>query len=237
HLARAREVALPGSAPDAAAPGTPAPTLTRGNLRVSGGSVVPILRDAAGEPLAWWRASGLGRIGIAGFDDSFRLVLAGDAAAQGDLWATLFSLLARPAAAAPGALAVDAWRGERVALCGLPANAEVAPPEGARVALRVDPATGARACAGFWPRMAGWHVLYAGAAARPFYVRDPATARGLRAAALREATAALATAAPAGPRPGPLVPGPRWPWFLGWLALSAAGWWFERSRLGRAAPR
>lgn len=231
-VARAQEVAPGGSADDVN--GTIAPRLTRGPLRVTGTSAAPILPDAAGEPLAWWRASGLGRIGIAGFDDSYRLALAGDTAAHGDLWATLFSTLARPQAAAPDAIDVDAWRGERVVLCGLSREAVVASPDGTRVALQVDPATGARACAGFWPRMPGWHVLRTDDATRLFYVRDPAAAHGLWDASLREATAGLATAAPTQGGAGPAVPGPRWPWYLAWLALAAAGWWFERSRLGRA---
>lgn len=236
NVARAQDVALPAPAKGGAATrdaGTA--KLTRGPLRIIGPSDVPILRDATGEPLAWWRAVGLGRIGVAGFDDSFRLALAGDTATHGDLWATLFSTLARPQATAPAALALDAWRGERVVLCGVAGNATVDAPDRARIALHV-PATGARACAGFWPRAAGWHVLRSDDGPHPFYVRDPAQAHGLRAVSLREATARLATTAPAGPSLGPAIPGPRWPWLLAWLALAAAGWWFERSRLGRA-PR
>lgn len=228
---RARDVALPAPDRDDA-------TLVRGPLRIAGDGAVPLLRDAGGEPLAWWRARGLGRIGVATFDDSYRLVLAGDGARHGDLWATLFSALARPRADAGVRIGDDARVGERVALCGLRAPAIVAAPDGSRSRLRVDAAGGARACAGLWPRLSGWHQLGTSDARQRFYVRAADEAPGLHAARLREATARLAASAPAAPArsSGPAVPGSRWPWFLAWLAVAAAGWWFERSRLGRAAP-
>ena len=234
---RAREVALPAPAGADLAGTTPAP-LTLGPLRLDGDAVVPLLRAADGAPLAGWRAHGLGRIGVATFDDSYRLVLAGDGARHGDLWATLFSTLAR-ARAQPSAQPDDdqARVGQRLVLCGLPASAMVEAPDGRRVRIYVDPAGGARACAGFWPRVAGWHALRADDATQRFHVRTPDDAPGLRAARLRADSARLVgAAATAVAGPGPAVPGPRWPWFLAWLAATAAGWWFERSRLGRAAP-
>lgn len=234
-VAPARDVALHALAHAADRDGT---TLVRGPLRIAGDGAVPLLRDAGGEPLAWWRARALGRIGIATFDDSYRLVLAGGGARHGELWATLFSTLARPRADAGVRIGDDARIGERVALCGLTAAASVDAPGGSRVRLHVDPASGAGACAGLWPQSPGWHALRMGDARQRFYVRAADEAPGLHAMRLREATARLAASAPPAPAaaPGPGVPGPRWPWFLAWLAVAAAGWWFERARLGRAAP-
>ncbi|HVI26486.1 MAG TPA: carboxypeptidase regulatory-like domain-containing protein [Xanthomonadaceae bacterium] len=228
---RTRDVALPDAAKDDA-------TLVRGPLRIAGDGAVPLLRDAGGEPLAWWRAHGLGRIGIATFDDSYRLVLAGHGARHGDLWATLFSTLPRPRADTGVHIGDDPRVGERVALCRLNAPASVDAPDGARIRLHVDPASGAGACAGLWPQSPGWHQLRMGDVRQRFHVRAADEAPGLRAARLREATARLAASAPAvsAGSPGPAVAGPRWPWFLAWLAVAAAGWWFERARLGRAAP-
>ncbi|HET6436205.1 MAG TPA: carboxypeptidase regulatory-like domain-containing protein, partial [Xanthomonadaceae bacterium] len=159
---RARDVALPDAAKGDA-------TLVRGPLRIAGDGAVPLLRDAGGEPLAWWRARGLGRVGVATFDDSYRLVLAGDGARHGELWATLFSTLARPRADPGVRIGDDARVGERVALCGLNAPASVDAPDGSRIRLHVDPASGARACAGLWPRAPGWHVLRMGDARQRFH--------------------------------------------------------------------
>lgn len=194
------------------------------------GTVVPMLADTDGTPRARWRAQGLGRIGVAAFDHSYRLVLAGDGDRHGDLWAQVFSTLAR-ARAAPGARIEGPARvGERISVCGLPADAMVDAPDGGRTRLHLDPASGARACAGLWPRVPGWHLLRAGEAIQRFHVQADGAAPGLRAARLHDDTARLA-AAPSARRAGagPAVSGPRWPWFLAWLALAAAGWWLERS--------
>jgi hypothetical protein len=80
-------------------------------------------------------------------------------------------------------------------------------------------------------------VLHAGDATQRFRVRAPGEAPGLRANRLRADTARLVATMPAPAHSrGPTIPGPRWPWFLAWLAVTSAGWWFERSRSGRAAP-
>lgn len=231
---RAREILLPST--QAGAQAADAARITRGPLRVAGDTAVSLLPDAGGAPLAWWRAHGLGRIGVAGFDDSYRLVLAGDKGRHGELWATLFSTLARPRATPLPVVEGDARVGERVVLCGLPPAATVHAPDGRRIGLRVDPAAGTAACAGFWPRVAGWNALRTGDVLRRFHVRAAGEAPGLRAAQLRAATAQLVSAPPAStPDRRSAVPGPRRPWFLAWLAVAAAGWWFERSRLGRGA--
>ena len=55
----------------------PAPTLSRRTLRVASTDAVPLLRDAAGSTLAYWRAEGRGRVAVLLLADTFRLVLAG----------------------------------------------------------------------------------------------------------------------------------------------------------------
>src|SRR5690606_39260101 len=207
---------------------------------------VVALRDADGAALAGWRAHGAGRIGVATFDESYRLALAGRSDLHGQLWGTLFSILARPdGKAGPDVDDGDARTGQRVAICGLSTGATVEAPDGHRSTLFVDPATGPATCAGFWPRTAGWHRLQARGSGQTgdaetshaFFVRPAAEAPGLHAAAIAAATrrlAASAGTAGADAAALPETPGPRWPWFLGWLALAAAGWWFERTRLGTA---
>jgi hypothetical protein len=91
----------------------------------------------------------------------------------------------------------------------------------------------ARACAGFWPAAPGWHVLQTDAGIWQFYVRAANDGASLRAALDAQATAAMAS--PAGlvtatgvTAPVVQMPMVRWPWFLGWLGLSAVVWWLER---------
>ncbi|MBW3550352.1 MAG: carboxypeptidase regulatory-like domain-containing protein [Proteobacteria bacterium] len=219
------------------------PGITRGASTITAADGVELLRDAAGAPLASWRAAGRGRIGVSVLDDSYRLVLAGRGEAHGELWSRIFTTLARPGGTAGEVHIPMARSQQRAALCGIDDRARVTAPDGSDTDLHLDPASGPRRCAGFWPESAGWHLLRAGAEIVPFYVRDPGEAPGLQAHAVSEATLALA-----GGRAGPAAnaagaaqtaPGPRWPWFLAWLLLASAGWWLERSRLGlpRSAPR
>jgi hypothetical protein len=251
-LRRLGFVATAGAAGEARLPAAPsvtgdtdgdaAPSLTRAPLRIDAIDGSALLGDAKGTPLASWRARGAGRIGIATFDDSFRLVLAGHADRHGALWSSLFSILARAGAASDPAVAGDPRAGERITLCGLHDRASVDAPDGRRTTLLIDPASGRGACAGFWPRLPGWHVLREPAPAQagserrvPFHVRAATDAPGLRAAGLREATQRLAAAdatATTKKATTASVPGPRWPWFLAWLLLASALWWFERSRAG-----
>lgn len=242
-----REARLPGaSVANAEDDGAGAlPALTRAPQRIAAGDGSPLLADAGGVPLAVWRARGAGRIGVAAFDDSFRLVLGGHGDVHGELWSTLFSTLARARQAPLPHIDGDARAGRRVVLCGVGDGATVVAPEGAALPLYVDPASGPGDCAGFWPRSAGWHVLREPAAAPggdgrevPFHVRAADDAPGLRSAEIREATLRLAAAgAPARAAAAAVpTPGPRLPWFLAWLLLTAALWWFERSRAGTAVP-
>ena len=127
---------------------------------------------------------------------------------------------------------------ERIALCGVAKDcAGDLARDGVAVSLLVDPVTGKRACAGFWPREAGWHRLQSGGNTQLFHVRAADAAKGLHANVMREATLRLAAepraVAATTASSVPLHPGARWPWWLAWLLASAGLWWLERSRAGR----
>jgi hypothetical protein len=240
-----RGVRLPGTAEaDAATPGNDeagaratdvAPLLARRPLQLAAADGRPLVTGTGGEVLALWRPEGRGRIALWTLSDSFRLALAGRGAAYGSLWSGTVGTLARARGDAGASVPAQAWVGERAALCGLSDDTVLLDPSGEPIALARDPATGAQACAAFWPSREGWHLRRDGERERAFLVRAPSSAPGLHAADIREATLALAgtaRTAPAADVPG--QPGPRWPWALAWLLLATALWWFERSRRGRA---
>ncbi|TNJ35643.1 carboxypeptidase regulatory-like domain-containing protein [Arenimonas terrae] len=243
----ARSLRLPGSeAADAVAASTDAddaearatdtpPLLSRRPLQLRAADGVVLQRAPDGEPFALWRAEGRGRIALWTLSDSFRLVLAGRRAAHGSLWAQTFATLARPAGLAAGAVPENARVGERTMLCAATAETAVLAPDGTGVALAVDPASGTRTCAAYWPAQAGWHERVDGDIRSAFPVRAAEAAAGLAAAERREATAALAGAGAAHAAAIPAaMPGPRWPWGLGWLLASALLWWLERPRAATA---
>ncbi len=217
----------------------PPPRLSRRGWRVDGAEAIAFA-PGGDVPAGWWRGEGRGRIGLWTLLDSYVLPLHGRADLFDDLWGPALATLAR---ARPDVLPVidaDARVGERLRLCGWPEGAVVEAPDGAVMRPVVDPASGARDCAGFWPRLAGWHRLRLGDAGRGFHVAAADADEGLRLGALREATLALTAIAPATDDERtaaavPRAPGPAWPWFLAWLALAALAWWLERSRLGLGA--
>jgi hypothetical protein len=229
----------PTSTPDAVA----LPELTRRRVDLPTPDSTPLLRDATGAVLARWRAQGLGRLGVWSVTDSAGLVTAGFGQRYGDLWGTMFAVLAR---SAPAMIAIhfdsDPREGRRLSLCGLKGEAQVREPSGAWTRLLVDPATGA-ACAGYWPADPGWRTLrltIPGETApqeQGFYVRPAAQAPALVAEEDRIATRILATTSAArrvfaGPTSD--APGSSWPWFLAWLLAAAALWRFERATRGRS---
>lgn len=217
------------------------PALSRRALRLSGDDVIPLLRAAESQLLAGWRAEGRGRIAVSTLTDSFKLVLSGRSERHGELWSQMFATLARGTALAMPAIDDDARQGQRAAICGLNTEADTAviAPDGSRVPLRIDPVTGARTCAAFWPQHSGWHQLRQGEQQVPFFVHASGDAPALRAAGMQEATLQLAGAQQPSSGTTPATSqidrrGSSWPWFLAWLLTAAALWWFERSRLGRA---
>ncbi|QYE35481.1 carboxypeptidase regulatory-like domain-containing protein [Polymorphobacter sp. PAMC 29334] len=209
------------------------PALTRWGVRIGAAAASPLVRDAHGATIAAWRADGEGRIALWPLDDSFRLVLAGSDARYGELWRAAFATLGRGAGRATTRIEQPAWVGQRIALCGLTGTATVTAPDGGVATLVDEPAAG---CAAYWPRVAGWHQLRQSGQSAPtsFAVVAAAALPNVRAEATRDATLRLAS------RQGSLSPamspgsiGP-WPWAFAWLAVCAALWWFERSKIGVA---
>ncbi len=212
------------------------PALSRQPLRVTAADASALLRDDTGAPLALWRAEGQGRLALWWLTDSYRLVLAGHRSAHGSTWSHAFNTLARTRGEREPTLAnTDPRMHQRQVLCGIANDAQVIAPSGASTALLIDPATSRAACASYWPRESGWHVLRSGPTHWPFYIRNTTEAPGLTANAAREATLQLA-ATPAKPNTIERTssnPGSPWPYFFAWLLLSAGMWWFERARIGQ----
>lgn len=216
------------------------PVLTRIAISVRGEDAALLLRDSHGEALGHWRARGRGRLGLISLVDSYRLVLTGHRERHGTLWAGVFATLAR-ATEAPARVDITQplWPGERIALCGLADGAQVIDPAGAVIGLAIDPATGSRRCAAFWPAREGWHRLRDGEAEAPFAVLPAAAGRAWQAQRRHDATTALAALSSQGnaksvaPQPGPR--GSPWPWLAGWLVLATLAWWMERREARPAA--
>ncbi|KGQ19357.1 hypothetical protein LF41_3007 [Lysobacter dokdonensis DS-58] len=227
---------------DAPVPETPA--LTRRTLRLAANDGVVLLHDQANAPLALWRAEGRGRIAVWSLTDTYRLVLAGREDLHAETWSHAIATLARAQASDPITIEGETRVGERIALCGLSRDAVVAAPHGTKTPLLIDPTTGDRACAAYWPREAGWHTATRARGVQYFHVVAADATPGLHANRLREATQRLVAEsvggsnAKAGSEP-PRIPGARWPWWLAWLLASGALWWFERSRTGvpKAPPQ
>ncbi len=213
-------------------------SLSRQPVRVTGAALQSILRDAAGEPLAAWRPLGQGRIGLAWFGDSYRLVLAGQRQLHVRAWSELLGALARAQAARPPRLEdAQARVGQRAVVCAEGGALQLSAPDGSDIPLAPQP-RGLVRCAAFWPTQAGWHRAVAGTASAQLLVLADDALPGLQARAAREATFALAAGAIArgdAPRAQNMAAGPRWPWAVAWLLVTALGWALER-RVLRSAP-
>lgn len=211
------------------------PVLEQLGLKLS--DVTPLLHDDKGMAVGGHRALGRGRIALLPITDTYRLVLAGRSDRHAELWSGVLASVARPlpAADAPRVETTTPWAGERVALCQLRESAQVRAPDGTLIPLRVDPASGAEQCAGYWPNQPGWHQLQQGEDRHAFYVFDPASAQPLYRQQLRDATAQrLATGAAAASAGVVETPGARWPWLLAFVLAAGLLWWLERRRV--AAP-
>jgi len=224
---------IPGAADGTDAP----PRLARPQLRIENPRGPTLLRDDRGLALAAWRAHGRGRIGVWLPGDSFRLVLAGQSALHAQQWSSVANALMRARGSVPPPLPLRVYAGERAVLCDLGAAPRVvAPGSGAPQPLVIDPRSGDRICAAWWPTRAGWHRVVDGNGERTLLVRSHDDDAVLRAADTQRATADLAAQSTAEkPALAPTATGrlPRWLLFLAWLAVMAALWWLERSRLGR----
>lgn len=211
--------------PASANRGEAPPVLSRWNVTVAAPDATALLRDMTGVPVASWRADGLGRIALWPLADSYRLVLTGDGDRYGELWSAAMAAVGRGRRGGSPALDGTSRVGERAVICGLGPSAAVVSPGGATTPLLADPP--GSGCAGFWPRVAGWHRLQPSAAT--FFVAATDALPGVRAHADTAATMALAIGRGAAPVGRETQPGSSWPWFLGWLTASAALWWFERT--------
>lgn len=228
------------------------PALTRPQLRIDNPAGQTVLRDDHGNPLAAWRAHGRGRIGIWLPTDSYRLALAGHADLHARLWADAVNHVARGRTPVPRAMPARIYAGERVVVCDLEKTATIVQPGDATpVQLAIDPDSGNKHCAAFWPQHAGWHRLVEAEPAdgahsddalptsnssTAFLVRARDADQVMRAARTQHATAAFAEQTPALLKPAVVTATltlPRWTLFLLWLAVTSALWWFERSRFGR----
>jgi hypothetical protein len=210
-------------------------TLGRPPLRIDNPSGHAVLRDERGAALVAWRTHGRGRIAAWLPTDSFRLVLGGYADIHARLWADALNAVMRPRAPAPRALPLQIHAGERTLVCDLDDTARViAPGVVEPLRLAIDPRSGTRRCAAFWPQRAGWHRLQDATSETAFLVRASDADPVLRAARMQRATRLLAdratTSADTHPQAQAL---PRWSLFLLWLAVTAGLWRFERSRHGR----
>jgi hypothetical protein len=212
------------------------PELTRQSLRIDSPSASAWLRDNEGRPLAVWQALGRGRIGAWLPMDTFQLVLVARDDLHAMLWSNAIANVARARAGNELPVPEDTREGTRIALCGLTDGATVTPASGQPKPLLIDPDNGTARCAGFWPTVPGWHVLSSGEASASFYVRGKDELPGVVARELREATSLMTLAASEVASTKATLPGSRWPWFLGWLLVSAVLWWLERSRVGQVVP-
>jgi hypothetical protein len=205
-----------------------APAFARAPVAFDARDAAVALRADDGTPLLAWRARGRGRIGVDLLRDSWKLVLAGHAPDHAGFWSATLETLGRARAQAVPALPGEARVGERVVLCGLASGASVEAPDGSRITLRIDPATGARHCAGYWPAQAGWNRLQSAAAREAFHVRAADEAPALAAATRARATRDLVGAPDASVIERRDVPRSRWPFFLAWFAVTGVLWWLER---------
>jgi hypothetical protein len=212
------------------------PALGRPPLRIDNPTGHAVLRDAHGEPVVAWRTHGRGRIAAWLPTDSFRLVLGGHADIHARLWADAINAVMRPRAPAPKDLPLQVYTGERTLFCGLDETARViAPGTVEATRLAIDPRSGPRSCAAFWPQRAGWHRLLDNGTETAFLVRAGDADQVLRAARTQQATRALAGRATTSVETHAQAQAlPRWSLFLLWLVVTAGLWWFERSRHGRA---
>lgn len=231
----------PGSAD---APGSlntlddPAPELGRWAIR-AGADFVPAVSDDEGGVLAGWQQQGQGRVLLWTAANSFALVLGGQADRYEQWWSAALSAVPRPDGMFRADLPPLPTSGQRLAICGLAGVPTVKAPDAGTVTLAIDPLAGPRGCAAYWPTEPGVHTIVQpgedGAQTFAFLVLPQTALPAIRARETGEATAlwAAAQSAPT-TRADPQRRGPAWPWFLGWLIISAALWVAERRWRGLA---
>lgn len=182
------------------------------------------------QPSGTWQAVGRGRITTMQASDTFKQVLAGESSQHAQFWSHAFAAIARPSTQ-PEAPSIPAfiWPNVAAQLCGLATNAAVIAPNNTQVPLAIDPATGSRRCAAFWPTQPSWHQIKSGRTSTGFAVLNSEIGVALRAQQRLDATQALATASfPVQAKRLTQQNGSPWPWLALWLTLASAVWWLER---------
>ncbi len=207
-------------------------TFTRRPIAVTANESISLLRASDDRDLAVWRPHGLGRVGLWWLDDSYRLVLDGQAPRFGGLWSRATQTLARARGPASAITPTLARVNERAVLCGLAPDARITEPALDAQPLSVENLSKDEACAAFWPRNSGWHAIDSANTTVPFYVyakdEAPALFATTDARKTRELTStseAPSTDASRNPHDWRLFA------FLAWLLLSALLWWLERRPL------
>jgi len=229
---RAADVAQAVSLERNAGAPDPAVVLSRRALIVDADDATPLLRGNDGSAVALWRSDALGRVAIWWLADTYRIALAGDAARFGTLWSRALATVARARGAAALDLPGDARVDRRSVLCGLADGSFVEQPDGTHAPLTIETLDEGRRCAAYWPAHDGWHTLVSGDRRGAFNVSAKGSAASLVAARNADATRVLAgSVADSGSSTATRgIPAPRWPFFLAWLAIVGALWWFERTK-------
>lgn len=216
----------------------PVPELSRWMVQPGLGFVAAV-RDAEGSVLAGWQQRGLGRVALWTVADSFALVLNGQADLYYQWWSDTLSAVARPDGAFRPDVPALPRAGERMPVCGLSGIATVTAPDGAKVELHIEPRSGPRGCAAYWPSSPGAHriVQAAGQGTEEFsFLVLPTTAlQASKQRELGEATTSWAAEKKAAGASAALDRrGPAWPYFLSWLLLSGGLWFGERKSISIA---
>lgn len=214
-----------GSTPEINLDSAPGVSLQRQPWDLQRGA--PLLRSAAGDALAAWQWHGQGRVGVTWLEGAWPLVLAGEGASFGSVWAGMTSTLARARDVAELFFSALPRVGERVLICGLTGlEPQILDAQGGSVTLLADDS----GCAAFWPRHSGWHVFNINELARYIHVIEEGDAQPLRYSAAQLATQRMVDTGRGAMEQTVPRPLPRWPFFLGWVLLLGLLWWLERHR-------
>lgn len=236
-LAALRGPGSPDAPPDINAVDDPAPDLGRWMVE-TGPGFVPTVTDADGGVLSGWQQRQQGRVALWTIANSFALVLNGQADRYYQWWSDTVSAVARPDSAFRPEVPALVRAEERMAVCGVGGSARVIAPDAKAVPLVIDPASGPKNCAAYWPSDAGVHTITQpgrdGMQEFAFYVFPKAALQALKARETGEATSVWAAAQNTPAARSTLEQrGPAWPYFLGWLLLSCLLWLGERRWLAR----